>query len=638
MLPVPEPAELREGLLASLERRAVDALQAIQHADDSRELEEQREPLREKLRASLGLDRLPAADGAQAVATGVIERDGYRLEKLVMPTLPGLWAPAHLYLPAALDGPAPGLLLAAGHWPDQGKAEPDAQAFGINMARQGFIVLVYDPLGFGERAEAPGDHDRTDLLMVGVPQQGIAQYEMSRALDYLESRAEVDRERIGVTGADGGSWDAWLLAALDERVRAAVIAGEATDLRERIRTRQPRYEEGHAWVVPGIVHYANTHELLALVAPRPLLLIDDLGPVPEYGRDVYPSLQAGSAFSLYEEGGEDAGYPKAAREAAYGWFARWLHPAGNGQPIRESETRVEPSGSEELLAVPQGQNLSSTVALDNLLADLARNVQMPAQFQLDRLATQPLPKPTQGLGLNLAPVCRHVIQTQRGVQIPLLVRRPGRDGWGVHNGILVAIDDRGKESMLDDPIIREAVDRRGWMVWIIEPRGFGELATPQAAWEFETSLLLGEDYLWRQGEDVRHAVQFARRFTGPQMVVLYARGPNASLAAAYALVVADPQPHYAVLRDGLLSFGEIFQAKLAPAASPLLSSEWLTEQQIPPHFFARDILAAGDLSAYLEATKVELFVIDPLSNENGPRLLPSAARIASVEDFLNADW
>lgn len=633
---VPEPAALRENLLADLERRAVAALQAIQRADDRRELEEQRAPLREKLRASLGLDRLPPADGAEAVTTGVLERQGYRIEKLLIPTLTGLWAPAHLYLPAVLEGPAPAVLLAAGNWPDEGKSHPDAQAFGINLARRGLVALAYDPFGFGERADSPGDHNRTDLLMVGIPPQGIVQFELSRALDYLESRAEVDPERIGVTGADGGGWDALLLAALDDRVRAAVIIGEASDLRDRIRMREPRE---NVWVVPGMAHYANVHELLALVAPRPLMLVDATGPVYDYAANAYATLQAGQAVSLLEEGGDGPGHIRPAREAAYGWFARWLHPAGSGQPVREAETRVEAIGSEELLAVPPGQSVSSTTVLDSLLAELGRSVQLPAQFQLDRLATQPLPRPTQGFGINAAPVgCRSVIQTQRGVQIPMLARRPGPDGWGVHNGILVAIDDRGKEAMLDDPIIREAVDRRGWMVWIIEPRGFGELATPQAAWEFETSLLLGEDYLWRQGEDVRHVVQFARGHTGRQIVVLYARGPNASLAAAYALAVADPQPHYAVLRESLLSFGQIFQAKLAPAASPLIASDWLNEGQIPPHFFARDILAAGDLSAYLEATKAKLFVIDPLSNENGPRLLPSAARSISVEDFLSADW
>jgi len=187
MLPVPEPAVLRENLLADLERRTVAALGAIQHADDRRELEEQRGPLREELHASLRLDRFPPADAADALTTGVLEREGYRVEKLVIPTLPGLWAPAHLYLPATLDEPAPAVLLAAGQWPEEGKAHPDAQAFGINMARQGFAVLVYDPLGFGERSEAPGDHSRADLLMVGIPPQGVVQYELRRSLDYLEA-------------------------------------------------------------------------------------------------------------------------------------------------------------------------------------------------------------------------------------------------------------------------------------------------------------------------------------------------------------------------------------------------------------------------------------------------------------------
>jgi hypothetical protein len=369
------------------------------------------------------------------------------------------------------------------------------------------------------------------------------------------------------------------------------------------------------------------------------LLVDAVGPIYDYGRNAYASLQSASAVSLFEEGGEGSGLPKAAREAAYGWLTRWLGKSDGVQRRREPETQVEPFDSEELMAVPPGQSVSSTAALDDLLADLARSVQMPAQFQIDRLSTQPLPRPTQGLGLNAAPVgCRTVLQTQRAVEIPMLVRRPGPDGWGVHNGILVAVDDRGKEVMLDDPIIREAVDRRGWMVYIIEPRGFGELATPQAAWEFETSLLLGEDYLWRQGEDVRHAVQFAKGYTGRRIVTLYARGRNASLAASYALAVADPQPEFAVLRDGLLSFGEIFQAKLAPAASPLIASDWLTEGRLPPHYFARDILQAGDMPLFLERTRSELFIIDPLSNENGPRLLPSAAHVVSVEDFLNADW
>ena len=99
---------------------------------------------------------------------------GYRIEKVVFQTLPGSWAPAHLYLPAKIEAPAPAVLFYNGHWWPDSKSRPDFQTFCINMARMGFVVFSFDPFGQGERGVSSRDHRRTEALLVGVSQQGIA--------------------------------------------------------------------------------------------------------------------------------------------------------------------------------------------------------------------------------------------------------------------------------------------------------------------------------------------------------------------------------------------------------------------------------------------------------------------------------
>ena len=81
------------------------------------------------------------------------------------------------------------------------------------MARLGFVVLSFDPFGQGERGVSARDHRRTEALLVGVAQQGIAVYETRCALEQFVSRPEVDPEVIGTTGASGGGYNTWITAA-----------------------------------------------------------------------------------------------------------------------------------------------------------------------------------------------------------------------------------------------------------------------------------------------------------------------------------------------------------------------------------------------------------------------------------------
>ena len=151
-------------------------------------------------------------------------------------SLPGSPVPAHLYVPEGLDRPAPAVLFYPGHWWPDSKARPDFQAFCINMARLGFVVLSFDPFGQGERGVSSRDHRRTEALLVGVAQQGFAEYETRCALEYLLSRPEVDPE--------AGRDDRGLgrrLQHLDHRgARRPDRGGRAGGGHQRVRRADPR--------------------------------------------------------------------------------------------------------------------------------------------------------------------------------------------------------------------------------------------------------------------------------------------------------------------------------------------------------------------------------------------------------------
>ena len=203
-------------VLDQLQERARQALDAIPRAHSKAEADAARPRLRQQLESALGLRRMPWPPRVKAQRAGVLQRPGYRIEKLTWESLPGVRVPAHLYVPEPLSGRAPAILFYNGHWYPDSKTRPDFQAFCINMARQGFVVLTWDPFGQGERGISNRDHRRTELLLAGVAQQGIAEHETQGALNYLLSRPEVDPERVGMTGASGGGYNTWISAALDD--------------------------------------------------------------------------------------------------------------------------------------------------------------------------------------------------------------------------------------------------------------------------------------------------------------------------------------------------------------------------------------------------------------------------------------
>ncbi len=214
-----------DAVMDALQARAQVALSSLRHARSQHEADCARPELRKQLVEALGLKRFPPPQARNPRRTGVLRCDGYQIEKLVYETLRGVEVPAHLYVPEPCQGPAPAILFYNGHWWADSKTRPDFQAFCINAAKLGFVVLTFDPFGQGERGVSTRDHRRTELLLVGIAQQGLAEFETQCALEYLLSRPEIDKNRIGMTGASGGGYNTWITAALDDRIRAGPRGG-----------------------------------------------------------------------------------------------------------------------------------------------------------------------------------------------------------------------------------------------------------------------------------------------------------------------------------------------------------------------------------------------------------------------------
>jgi dienelactone hydrolase len=243
----------------------------------------QREQRRRELAEMLGLWPMPERSPLQPVITGRIEREDFTVEKLHFQSMPGLYMTANLYLPrgGSAEKKAPAILYVCGHSdvkaPD-GSSLGNKTAYqhhGIWFARHGYVCLVLDTVQLGE---IRGVHHGTYNLRQwwwnarGYTPAGAEVWNGIRALDYLETRPEVDATRIGMTGRSGGGSYTWTVAALDERVKAAAPVAGITDLRNQVIDGAV---EGHC----DCMFFLNTYRwdfpmVAALIAPRPLLIVN----------------------------------------------------------------------------------------------------------------------------------------------------------------------------------------------------------------------------------------------------------------------------------------------------------------------------------------------------------------------------
>jgi dienelactone hydrolase len=229
--------------------------------------------LRRKIRDLLG-ETLPPAPLSPRV-TRREERLGFAIEQVSFRTGKRLRVPA-LYLRPDVKGKAPAILYCHSHSHDYawGKGEilegkGRMPPLGPILARAGYCVLAIDAWCFGERR---GDENAAakSLLLQGRTLWGMMLADEMAALDFLETRREVDPRRIGCFGFSMGSTKAWWLAALDPRIQVVAGACGLTTYRALIEA-DALNRHGIYFYVPGILRSADVGEIVSLIAPRPFL-------------------------------------------------------------------------------------------------------------------------------------------------------------------------------------------------------------------------------------------------------------------------------------------------------------------------------------------------------------------------------
>jgi dienelactone hydrolase len=254
--------------------------------DDLTQLEPWRGRVRERLLAMLGPapERVPL----DLETTDTIDCGSYRRDRIVFDTEATMSVPAYLLVPHDRVEPGPAVLAIHGHGPGKARIcgvtdemHDEGPAYAHELANSGYVVLAPDLRGFGERAEwTPDDkyHCDWDLVcatMAGVVPHARNLWDLQRSLDVLGTNPLVDPDRMGACGLSYGGTCTLFLAAIDERVRAAIVSCYLSSWRA---AHTVPFNMCGSQILPGQIGAIEHLDVAALIAPRPVLVengVDD---------------------------------------------------------------------------------------------------------------------------------------------------------------------------------------------------------------------------------------------------------------------------------------------------------------------------------------------------------------------------
>ncbi|MGE0079280.1 MAG: alpha/beta hydrolase family protein [Bacteroidales bacterium] len=308
------------------------------------------------------LGSLPPRTNLNTKIVSSFSADNFKVEKIVFETLPNHHVTSNLYIPNG-KGPFPGILFFCGH-EATAKATESYQSTAQLFAKNGFVVLMIDPISQGERYQlvdsigqpsTRGGTTEHTLLNAGSNLIGtsVAAYELwdnVRSLDYLESRPEVDKTKLGCLGNSGGGTQTTYFIAFDDRIKVAAPCSYVA-VRER-NLELTGASDGCQHIPFEGRENLEISDFLIAFAPKPLLILAGKFDFVDYNgvkmvndemQSVYSLYNADDKFKVftYDDG---HGISKPKREVAVAWFRKWLYKDDG----RIEEKGITPFKPEEL--------------------------------------------------------------------------------------------------------------------------------------------------------------------------------------------------------------------------------------------------------------------------------------------------
>jgi len=304
---------------------------------------QRRDYLRRHVLSCAGLWPEPPKTPLRQNIFGRIERrEGYTVELVHFESYPGFFVTGNLYRPRKPGGPFPGILCPHGHW-NYGRLENNeltsVPARVINFALQGYVVFTYDMIGFNDSTQINHGFGGEREHLWGINSLGLHLWNSIRAVDFLQSLTDVDPQKIGCTGASGGATQAFLLTAVDDRIKVSAPVNMISAHMQGGDTCEN---------APNLRIDASNVEIGALMAPRPLLIVSATGDWTSNTLEVeYPAIRR--VYDLLGEGDKvravrfdaEHNYNRQSREAVYAWFGRWLLGVNEESQLKEKPYNVE---------------------------------------------------------------------------------------------------------------------------------------------------------------------------------------------------------------------------------------------------------------------------------------------------------
>ena len=304
-----------------------------------------------------------------AKITGTLEKENYKVEKIVFESHPNFFVTGCLYIPKEHEEPAATIIYVSGHSAVAFRS-PTYQNIILNLVDKGFIVFAFDPIGQGERlqyvnsetnaSEIGGpttEHSYAGIqtLLTGTSLSSYFIWDGVRAIDYLATRKEVDLKRIGITGRSGGGTQSALIAAYDDRIFAAAPECYITNFKRLLQSIGPQDAEQNPY--NAIQSGFDFPDYFHLRAPKPSLIITTTHDFfsQQGARETFAEAQ--KSYAAFGHPGniqkvEDFGVHQSTqknREAMYAFFQEYLNNPGDPSDsamtvFPEKELRVTETG------------------------------------------------------------------------------------------------------------------------------------------------------------------------------------------------------------------------------------------------------------------------------------------------------